>query len=212
MVDDTNDRSAVSTGILGGVSRRQILSTAAFITVAGGATSLVGGQETQEDDREDTPEEEQEDTTEDDGVSEIELPREYHAHLEGEPHGVETDASGEARFQVNEDGTEAAYEVTVENICNVTQAHIHLGAEGEDGPIVVWLYPEEGMEPELIEGSFSGTLAEGTITEDEFVGEWEGAGFKDAIATFEEEGAYVNVHTEEHPGGEIRGQIVPPHE
>lgn len=175
-----------------------------------GAVQSTNGEQPQQDDEEDTPEDEQEDTTEDDGASEIELPREYHAHLEGEPHDVETDAPGEARFQVNEDGTEADYEVTVENICDVTQVHIHLGAEGEEGPVVVWLYPEEGMEPELIEGSFSGTLGEGTITEDEFVGEWEGVDFEDSIATFEEEGAYVNVHTEEHPASEIRGQTVPP--
>lgn len=139
------------------------------------------------------------------------FPREYEATLSGEPHGVETEASGEATFEVeaHEDGMDAHYELTVENICDVTQAHIHLGAEGEDGPIVVWLYPEEGMEPELVEGLFSGTLAEGTITEDDFVGEWEGADFETARETVETGGAYVNVHTEEHPGGEIRGQIEP---
>lgn len=144
--------------------------------------------------------------------SDIELPREYHAHLEGEPHRVTTDATGEARFEVNEDGTEATYEVTVESLCNVTQAHIHLGSEGEDGPVVVWLYPEGGTEPELIDGPFSGTLASGSITADDLVGDWEGAAFEDAVGTFEEEEAYVNVHTEQHPDGEIRGQILPPHE
>lgn len=173
-----------------------------------------GGDEPTEDDGEEPAEDDEEEESSEDEQEdpEIDLPRKYHAHLKGEPHGVETDASGEARFDVDEDGTEARYEVTVEDICNVTQAHIHLGAEGEDGPVVVWLYPEEGMEPELIEGRFSGTLAEGVITEDEFVGEWENAAFEDAVATFEEEGAYVNVHTEDHPAGEIRGQIQPPHE
>ncbi|WP_306055655.1 CHRD domain-containing protein [Natronococcus wangiae] len=165
-------------------------------------------EEPAEDENEDEPAE----AEAEDEESSIEFPREYHAHLLGDPHGVETEASGEARFSVNEDGTEADYEVTVENICNVTQAHIHLGTEGEDGPVVVWLYPEEGMEPELLEGQFSGTLAEGTITADDFVGEWEDTDFADAVATFEEEGAYVNVHTEEHPDGEIRGQTLPPHE
>lgn len=144
--------------------------------------------------------------------TDIELPREYHAHLEGEPHEIETDATGEARFEVNEDGTEATYEVTVEGLCNVTQAHIHLGGEGEDGPVVVWLYPEGGTEPKLIDGPFSGTLAEGSITAEDLVGDWEGADFADAVGTFEEEGAYVNVHTEQYPAGEIRGQILPPHE
>lgn len=155
---------------------------------------------------------EEEEPSGDDEESEIDRPREYQALLRGEPHNVKTNASGEARFQVNEDGTEATYEVMVESICNVTQAHIHLGAEGKDGPVVVWLYPEEGMQPKLIDGALSGTLAEGTITEENFVGEWEGVAFEDILMSFEEETAYVNVHTEEHPGGEIRGQIMPPHE
>ena len=80
-------------------------------------------------------------------------PRTYSAELSGEEQvpPVETDASGHATFEVNEDGTEVEYEVHVESICNVTQAHIHLGEEGENGPVIVWLYPEEGEEPELIE-------------------------------------------------------------
>lgn len=171
-----------------------------------GDVQVTGGEESPSTDGED------EESSGDDEEPETDRPREYQAVLRGEPHDVETTASGEARFQVNEDGTEATYEVMVESICNVTQAHIHLGAEGEDGPVVVWLYPEEGMEPDLIEGRFDGTLAEGTITQDDLVGEWEDADLENAVTTFEQEGAYVNVHTEEHPGGEIRGQIMPPNE
>lgn len=138
-------------------------------------------------------------------------PRSYSAELSGDEQvpPVETDASGHATFEVNEDGTEVDYEVHVDSICNVTQAHIHLGAEGENGPVIVWLYPEEGEEPELIEGRFDGTLATGTITEDDLVGPLEGASFEEAAERLKDEGAYVNVHTEQHPGGEIRGQIEP---
>ena len=135
----------------------------------------------------------------------------YSANLTGDEQvpPVETDASGHATFEVNEEGTEIDYELHVESICNVTQAHIHLGEEGENGPVIVWLYPEDGEEPELIEGRFDGMLAEGTITEDNLVGPLEGASFEEAAATLEDEGAYVNVHTEQHPGGEVRGQITP---
>ncbi|WP_336345133.1 CHRD domain-containing protein [Halalkalicoccus ordinarius] len=138
-------------------------------------------------------------------------PGTYSAELSGDAEvpPVETDASGHATFEANEDETAVEYEVHVESICNVTQAHVHLGEEGENGPVVVWLYPEEGAEPELIEGRFDGTLAEGTITEDDFVGPLEGASFEEAAETLESEGGYVNVHTEQHPGGEIRGQIEP---
>lgn len=63
-----------------------------------------------------------------------------------------------------------------------------------------------------IDCRFSGTLAGGVITEAEFVGKWENTEFEDVVAIFEEEGAYVNVHTEDDPDGELRGQIQPPHE
>lgn len=149
-----------------------------------------------------------EDQDDDDGLD-VDLPKEYHADLTGdvETHDVETDATGMATFNVNEDGTQASYTLSVTDLCNITQAHIHLGEEGEAGPVVVWLYPEEGQEPKLIDGPTTGTIAEATFTEDDLVGEWEGASFEDVIATFEEEGAYVNIHTEAYPAGEIRGQI-----
>lgn len=138
----------------------------------------------------------------------------YSASLTGDEQvpPVETDASGHATFEVSEDGTEVDYEVRVNSICNITQAHIHLGEEGENGPVIVWLYPEEGAEPELIEGRFDGTLVEGTFTEDDFVGPLEGASFEEATGALQDEGAYVNVHTEQHPDGEIRGQIMPEEE
>ena len=138
-------------------------------------------------------------------------PRSYSAELTGDAEvpPVETDASGHATFEVSEDGTAVDYEVHVNSICNVTQAHIHLGEEEENGPVIVWLYPEDAQEPELIEGRFDGTLAEGTFTEDDLVGPLEGASFEEAAETLEDEGAYVNVHTEQHPPGEVRGQIRP---
>lgn len=139
------------------------------------------------------------------------FPHEFEATLSGEAHGIETDASGHAVFTVDtHDGEiDAHYELTVEHVCDVTQAHIHLGEVGEDGPVVAWLHPEEGQEPEHLEGRFDGTLAEGTLTEDNLVGDWDGASMEEAEAALEDEEAYVNVHTEEHPGGEVRGQIEP---
>lgn len=163
---------------------------------------------TEEEEQDDEEQEDEEEGEEEDGLD-VDLPKEYHADLSGvaETHDVETDATGTATFEVNEDGTQASYTLSVTDLCNITQAHIHLGEEGEDGPVVVWLYPEGGQEPELIDGPTTGTIAESVITEDDLVGEWEGASFEDVIATFEDQGAYVNVHTEAYPAGEIRGQI-----
>lgn len=131
------------------------------------------------------------------------------AELTDEAHGLDTGASGHATFEINPEEAIVEYEVHIDQICDPTQAHVHMGGPNEDGPVVTWLYPEDQQEPQPIEGFFSGTLAEGTITPADFVGPLEGLSFEEASARLEEEGAYVNVHTEKHPGGEIRGQIEP---
>lgn len=119
---------------------------------------------------------------------------------------VNTRARGLAQFQLI-NATEMSFELFVANIQNVTAAHIHLGGIGENGPVVVWLYPEEPP-PVLIPGMFNGVLATGTITEDDLVGPLEGEPLSELIQNIREINAYVNVHTQQHEAGEIRGQIV----
>lgn len=129
------------------------------------------------------------------------------AVLTDEAHGLDTGASGLATFEVDIEAEEIHYTVHIDRICDPNQAHVHIGGPDEDGPVVAWLYPEDVQEPRTIEGLFQGTLAEGTTTPEDFVGPIEGMSLEEAGALLQEEGAYVNVHTEEHPGGEIRGQI-----
>ncbi len=133
-------------------------------------------------------------------------PMQFVAELSGEDHGIDTQASGRAEFQVDADAEEVSYTLEVEELCNATMAHIHLGGPDDSGPVVVWLYPTDQQEPRTKEGRFTGTLAEGTFTADDLVGPLEGETIDDLKNRTEEE-AYVNVHTEDHPGGEIRGQI-----
>jgi hypothetical protein len=118
----------------------------------------------------------------------------------------DTDAHGEAIFQVNPEGTAISYRLVVANIENVTQAHIHLGPAGLTGGIVVWLYPS-APPSQLIEGRSQGTLGEGEITASSLVGDLSGKPLSDLLTAMENGGAYVNVHTSQFPPGEIRGQI-----
>ena len=139
----------------------------------------------------------------------------FSAELTGEAEvpPVETNASGRTTFEVAEDGSAVHFEVFIDCIQNVNQGHIHLGAEGENGPVVVWLYPQETREPELIEGvQRDFVLAEGTLTDEDLVGDFEGESLDALIEVMREEGAYVNIHSEQNPAGEIRGQIVPDEE
>lgn len=120
---------------------------------------------------------------------------------------VETTAAGDATFEVSADGSEISYTVNVSGLDDVSMAHIHLGASGENGPVVVWLYPE-GPPPELIEGPTDGVLASGSFTADDLMEDLEGGTLEDLIAEMVAGNAYVNAHTEAYPAGEIRGQIM----
>ena len=135
--------------------------------------------------------------------------RNFRTHLSGENEvpPVETDARGQATFHLDKTGEELSYKLIVANIEDVTMTHIHLGGPDENGPVVVWLYPEDGPPPALIEGRFDGVLAEGTITDADLVGELDGASLDDLVAEIRDGNTYVNVHTVAHPAGEIRGQI-----
>jgi hypothetical protein len=126
---------------------------------------------------------------------------------------VETNARGQAVFQLSKDGTELSYRLIVANLHNVTMAHIHCGAAGVNGPVVAWLYPD-APPPQLIPGRSSGVLAQGVIDSSSVVIQPDSAACPGGVANFDELLAkmnsgetYVNVHTEQYPAGEVRGQI-----
>lgn len=105
---------------------------------------------------------------------------------------VNTTGSGTVRFTVRNDST-IAFEVTLTGVPDVTAAHIHLGKAGANGSPVVTLL--KGAEP--------GGMAHGTITPKDL----HGTTMSQLLAAMKSGGAYVNVHTKAHPGGELRGEI-----
>jgi hypothetical protein len=128
-------------------------------------------------------------------------------------------ARGNAIFQLNEAATELSYHLIVANIENVFQAHIHQGAPGANGGIIVWLYPSTtpGAGP-TGGGRIDGVIAKGTITAADLVGALQGQPLSALLSLLANGNAYVNVHTNDglaptntgpgdYPGGEIRGQV-----
>ena len=132
----------------------------------------------------------------------------FRAHLNGDAQvvDVKTKAQGQAIFRLSDDGMTLYYKLIVANIDGVFMAHIHLAPPDENGPVVVWLYPD-APPPAPISGDLHGTLAEGTITADDLVGPLSGNTLIDLIEAIKSGNTYVNVHTAENRGGEIRGQI-----
>jgi hypothetical protein len=111
-----------------------------------------------------------------------------------------------AVFTLSDDGSSLDYSLSVANLHNLSQAHIHLAPRGSNGGVVAWLYPS-GPPPQLIEGRTSGILMTGTITDANLVGALAGMTVADLVNHINNGNAYVNVHTTQFPGGEIRGQI-----
>jgi hypothetical protein len=113
---------------------------------------------------------------------------------------VKTDASGDLKLTIYQKSL--SFELSVSGLMNANGAHIHKGKKGENGPPIAGLFGGPARE-----GAVNGILAEGTITEESLLGELQGKKIADLVRLLKSGNAYVNIHTETFPDGEIRGQI-----
>jgi hypothetical protein len=118
---------------------------------------------------------------------------------------VQTNATGTAEisaFDISSDSV--SYGINATNISGPTAAHTHLGKPGENGPIVATFFNYTGPRPinEVMEG--------GTITADDLEGPLKGKPLSELAVAGANGSLYINIHTEQYPNGEIRGQIVNP--
>jgi hypothetical protein len=114
---------------------------------------------------------------------------------------VDTQALGEAILTQDLPQNQTMhYYVNVTGIQGVTQGHIHSGAEGENGPIVVTLFSFDSPQNEVLQDS--------NFTASNLEGPMEGKTMQDLIAAMKNGSTYINVHTEQNPNGEIRGQLM----
>jgi hypothetical protein len=127
----------------------------------------------------------------------------FNAKLSGQqevPPVQTTTASGMAWFKPMQD--KVWFKLNVTDMQGVTQAHIHTGKQGENGPILVTLYKSNTPQP------INGKLAYGNITANLLEGPMKGKQISDLTTAMSNGSTYVNVHTEKYPKGEIRGQIM----
>jgi hypothetical protein len=116
----------------------------------------------------------------------------FTAQLSGkdESPSVDSTATGTAQFQLSPDGKELTYDLTTKDLKGFMMAHIHQGKAGENGPPVAPL-----------------SMGKGKITASDLQGPLSGKQLKDLVDLMSNGGAYVNIHTQQHQDGEIRGQI-----
>jgi hypothetical protein len=115
--------------------------------------------------------------------------------------GVETTAIGSVTFDATE--TSITFRIEVENLADAIGAHIHIGDDDVEGPIIATLFEDvEGVDIQ------DGVLAEGIIDQADINAALD-LSFAELLDVLENGSAYVNVHTIANPDGEIRGQITP---
>lgn len=129
----------------------------------------------------------------------------YDAILSGqnEVPPVESSATGEGEFTVPANGT-MKYRVNITGISNASASHIHMAKEGENGDVIADLLNTPTSKDK--DTSF-GMIFRGNLTDSSLKGPMEGKTIDDLAAAMDSGDVYVNVHTAEHPDGEIRGQI-----
>jgi hypothetical protein len=130
--------------------------------------------------------------------------RTFRAKLSGseEVPFVNTEAEGEAAFQISGGGDTLTYKLTISHIKDVTAVYIHRGKKGEKGPPVADLFGEPKKE------NISGTLlVEGKVEPYLLIGPLKGKSLKSLVQLIEAREAYINILTKKHSEGEIRGQI-----
>ena len=120
-------------------------------------------------------------------------PNSFQVQLSGaqEVPAVQTPGTGTADLTYDPATRVVTWSITYSGLSSpATMAHFHNGAEGKNGPVVVWL-STKGTPPS------SPITGKATLTPDQAkqfaAGDW-----------------YINVHTKDHPAGEIRGQVMPP--
>lgn len=97
------------------------------------------------------------------------------------------DGYGTAEISISDELTRVCWDLNdLQNLGPITGAHIHRGAAGENGPVVLGF-------SRATEGGWRGCSTDT---------DWVQRAFSEGLSNY-----YVNVHTAEYPEGAIRGQL-----
>jgi hypothetical protein len=119
------------------------------------------------------------------------------------PSVVNTGAYGFATVTINPGTGEVTWVIDVFNFpTGLTASHIHAGAAGTPGPVIIDFNPQ----PIGVSGPFRLSGSSTTVIPRPAAGV---RTMQEAMVAIAAGNTYVNVHSQLNPGGEIRGQLCP---
>jgi len=131
---------------------------------------------------------------------------------------VKTDGTGIANFEVGENSL--SYQINVLNAGKITSVQINHGVVGTNGDAIVTLIESKGDDDVNLIGniptltgiastkqSSSSFSASGNVNVADLTGPFKDKTIADLVIAMQSGETYVNVQTEDHPKGGLRGQI-----
>jgi CHRD domain len=115
-----------------------------------------------------------------------------------------TKATGAFELELSADGRISNYTLNAYNISNVTSVHLHRGAKGTNGPIIMTLNKNTASP----RGQIDNIISKGRILGTQFEGSLAGKYMSDLMQMIDEGNVYINICTSQNPEGEIRGQLL----
>lgn len=115
---------------------------------------------------------------------------------------VNTAATGSATFTLSKGGDTLFVSITVNGLSNVRFGHFHQAARGANGPVVADL-----VLPPTLTGVQNGRIGRQFLTAANLSGGLAGQPLSALVTLINAGSIYVNLHTDQFPGGELRGQV-----
>jgi hypothetical protein len=133
----------------------------------------------------------------------------FRAELTGDQEVPPTGSAGTGTLmlKLTDNGTRLHFRLKADGVSRITQSHIHIGAPGTIGPVVVFFFaPTPNTADKAVTGDDFEVAGVRTAADFNLPA---GVTFADFLANLKDGGTYVNIHSPTFPGGEIRGQIKP---
>jgi hypothetical protein len=124
----------------------------------------------------------------------------FTAQLNGASEVPPFDTQARGQFIISSKNGELEYKLIVANLSGILAAHLHCAPAGSNGPVGVTLYSGSPV-------TISGILASGPILAPDTGNVCGWTNVNDILAGIVSGNTYINVHTQNHLPGEVRGQV-----